>query len=69
LDPWKVRTALDRKGLTQRQVAEMAEVDENTVSRAVRGMPIRRHKAALIVTSLLKAKDVAGMDEFLPTWT
>jgi transcriptional regulator with XRE-family HTH domain len=65
LDSRKVRTALDRKGLTQREVAEMAVVDENTVSRAVRGLPIRRHKAALIVSSLLRAQDVVGMEEFL----
>jgi hypothetical protein len=44
----------------------MAAVDENAVSRAVRGLPIRRNKAALIVTSLLKAQDVAGMEAFLP---
>jgi transcriptional regulator with XRE-family HTH domain len=66
LDPRKVRFALDRKGLTQRELAEMAHVDENTVSKAIRGLPVRRHKAALIVTSLLKVQDIAGMDEFLP---
>jgi ribosome-binding protein aMBF1 (putative translation factor) len=66
LDARKVRTALDRKGLTQPELAGMAAVDENTVSRAVRGLPIRRHKAALIMTSLLKVQDVAGMEEFLP---
>jgi transcriptional regulator with XRE-family HTH domain len=66
LDSGKVRTALDRKGLTQRELAAMAAVDENTVSRAVRGLPIRRHKAALIVASLLRVEDVAGMEEFLP---
>jgi hypothetical protein len=42
----------------------MAAVDENAVSRAVRGLPIRRNKAALIVTSLVKAQDVAGMEAF-----
>ena len=66
LDSSKLRSALDRKGLTQRRLAEMAQVDENTVSKAVRGLPVRRHKAARIVTSLLKVQDVEGMAEFLP---
>ena len=66
LDPRKVRSALDRKGLTQRRLAEMSHVDENTVSKAARGLPVRRHKAALIVTSLLKVEDIAGMEDFLP---
>jgi transcriptional regulator with XRE-family HTH domain len=65
LDARKVRMALDRKGLTQRKLAEMAAVDENTVSRAVRGLPVRRHKAALIVVALLRVQDIAGMEEFL----
>jgi hypothetical protein len=50
---------------TQRKLAEMAAVDENTVSRAVRGLPVGRHKAALIVVALLRAQDSAGMEEFL----
>lgn len=66
LDPHKVCAALDHKGLTLRQLAQMAQVDENTVSKAVRGLPVRRHKAALIVGALVKVEDVAGMERFLP---
>jgi hypothetical protein len=66
LDPRKFVAALDRKGLTHRELALMAHVDENTVSKAARGLPVRRHKAALIVASLLKVQDIAGMEEFLP---
>jgi transcriptional regulator with XRE-family HTH domain len=65
LDPAKLGVALDRKGLTQRRVAELAGVDENTVSRAVRGLPVRRHKAALIVSSVLRVEDIDGMADFL----
>jgi len=66
LDARKVADALDREGLTQRQLADLRHVDENTVSKAVRRRPVRRHKAALIVAALLKAEDVVGRDEFLP---
>jgi transcriptional regulator with XRE-family HTH domain len=65
LDPEKVVAALNRKSLTQRELARRTGVSENTVSHLVRGLPVSRHKAAQVIRVLIQIPDVDGIAEFL----
>jgi transcriptional regulator with XRE-family HTH domain len=66
LDSAKVVGALNRKSLSQRDLARRAGVSETTVSHLVRGLPVSRHKAAQVIRVLIEIPDVDGMREFLP---
>jgi transcriptional regulator with XRE-family HTH domain len=66
LDSAKVVGALNRKSLSQRDLARRAGVSETTVSHLVRGLPVSRHKAAQVIRVLVEIPDVDGMREFLP---
>jgi transcriptional regulator with XRE-family HTH domain len=66
LDSDKVVGALNRKSLSQRDLARRAGVSETTVSHLVRGLPVSRHKAAQVIRVLVEIPDVDGMREFLP---
>lgn len=65
LDADKLRTALDCKGVTARELAHASRVAEYTVGRALRGLPLTRRKAAAIVRSLVEMPDVKGMADFV----
>ncbi|HEY2704432.1 MAG TPA: helix-turn-helix transcriptional regulator [Candidatus Dormibacteraeota bacterium] len=66
LDPEKVVAALNRKSLSQRELARRTGVSETTVSHLVRGIPVSRHKAAQVIRVLVDIPDVDGMADFLP---
>ena len=66
LDSIKVVAALNRKDLTQRDLARRTGVSEQTLSRLVRGLPVSRHTAAQVIRILVDIPDVDGMGEFLP---
>lgn len=66
LDSTKVVAALNRKDLTQRDLARRTGVSEQTLSRLVRGLPVSRHTAAQVIRVLVDIPDVDGMGEFLP---
>jgi transcriptional regulator with XRE-family HTH domain len=66
LDPDKVVAALNRKDLTQRELALRTGISQTTVGRMVHGLPVHRHKAAQVVRVLVGTPDVDGMAEFLP---
>jgi transcriptional regulator with XRE-family HTH domain len=59
LDPQKVVAALNRKDLTQRELALKTGVSQTTVGRMVHGLPVNRHKAAQVIRVLVE----------IPAWT
>ncbi len=65
LDPHKVISALNRKDLTQRELALRTGISQTTVGRMVHGLPVHRHKAAQVIRVLIETPDVDGMGEFL----
>jgi transcriptional regulator with XRE-family HTH domain len=67
LDAAKIRAALNRKGLTQREAAERAGVSQTTMVRIVNGLAVRRHKAALVIAMLEATPDLPGVEAYLPT--
>jgi DNA-binding XRE family transcriptional regulator len=66
LDSARLVAALNRKALTQGDLAQRSGVSRDTIGRMVRGLPVTRLTATRVIRVLVEIPDVPGMSDFLP---
>jgi hypothetical protein len=69
LDVEKIRAAMDRHRVNATGLAARAGVSVLVVNRILRAKPVQRHKATLVVRTLLATAEVDGIGDFLSATT
>jgi hypothetical protein len=69
LDVEKIRAAMERHCVNATELAVEAGVSILVVNRILRAKPVQRHKATLVINTLLAAAEVEGIGFFLSDTT